>query len=78
VFGHSKPVYLMNSGIRKSFGTTMFGTKHTSAARIGSNQSLPSTALNLSSRVNSLSWSIKLGDLLSGIPYIVKSTMIGA
>jgi hypothetical protein len=25
-----------------------------------------------------LSWSIKLGDLLSGIPYIVKSTMIGA
>jgi hypothetical protein len=25
-----------------------------------------------------LSWSIKLGDLLSGVPFAVKSTVIGA
>jgi hypothetical protein len=41
---------LMNSGILKFFGTMMFGTKHISAARMGSNQSIPSTALNLSSK----------------------------
>jgi hypothetical protein len=67
----------MKFGILKFFGTTMFGTKHTSVARMGSNQSLPSTALNLSSKADSLSWFIKLVDLLLGVPLAVKSTVIG-
>ena len=65
MFGHSNPVYLMNSGILKSFGTVMFGTNHISDARMGSNQSFPSTALNLSSKADILSSFINPVDLLS-------------
>jgi hypothetical protein len=65
VFKHSNSVYLMKSGTLKSFGTTMFDTKHISAARMGSNKSFPSTSPNLSSRAENLPWFIRPVDLSS-------------
>jgi len=78
VFGHSNSVYLINSSILKSFGTMMFGTKHTSDVCMGSNQSFSSTALSHSSKADVLSRFMKPVDLLSEGPSTVKSTMIGA
>jgi hypothetical protein len=42
----------MKSDTLNSFDTTMFGTKQTLAARIGSDKSFHLTTLNLSSRAN--------------------------
>jgi len=56
----------------------IFGTKHTSVARIESNQTLPSTTLNLSSKVDNLSWFIKPVDLLLKGLSDIESMVIGA
>ena len=78
MFGHSNSVYLINFGILKSFGTVMFGTKHTSDACMGSNQSFPSTAFSRSSKADILSRFMKPVELLSEGPSAIKSTVIGA
>jgi hypothetical protein len=76
VFGHSSPVYLMKFDTLNFFGTTMFGTKQTSTAIIGSTKFFSSIALNLSYRATHLSWSAGLVDLLSEYPFILCSKMI--
>jgi hypothetical protein len=55
----------------------MLGTKHTSAALIGSNKSFPSTALSLSSSVVYLSYPTWSENLTSCGSLLVKSIVIG-
>jgi len=65
--GHCVPIYLMNSGTRNFFGTTIFETKYISAARTLYKSTL-SMALILASNATILSMSsddLVLWDLLA-------------